>query len=243
MIGIKPILNIACFLSTLIVADAQSDSGTAELRGVLSPKHEATLRVDLQAPIMNLYFASGEAFKRGDVLIRFDCSAKSAEAAAAGASHKAARFKYESNAELLAHDAIGEFDLKLSEVEANEQAAMHRAARARLKYCKIKAPFSGHVAKTYVHEHEMPSIGQDLMKIVSTRDLEIRLLIPSTMLGEISVGRSFQFKVDETGQSYPMTVERLGVEVDAASRTLEMYGVFEQPPANVLPGMSGTAKF
>ena len=53
---------------------------------------------------------------------------------------------------------------------------------------------------------------------------------------------AFKFAVDETGSTYEATVVKIGAVVDPVSQTVVVKGKF-QGAANVLAGMSGTARF
>ncbi|MEO0851408.1 MAG: HlyD family secretion protein, partial [Pseudomonadota bacterium] len=114
---------------------------------------------------------------------------------------------------------------------------------ARIKGCKIIAPFDGRVAQLSINAHELPANDQPLMKIVGTGALELRLIVPSRWLSWVTPGTAFDFIIDETGARYEATVLRLGAEVDAVSGTVPIIATFEMLPAAVLPGMSGVAEF
>lgn len=228
-------------------SNAQSHRSDGEsgvtVRGIVSPMHSAELRVNLRARVARTPFKTGESFKKGETLILFDCSEQKADVAAAYASLAAAKSKHTSDLEMLKHQAIGELDVDLSKAQMNEAAAISRAARARTKYCEIKAPYAGRVASLFIKEYETPTPEQPLMKIVGSQDLELQLVVPSKWLAWIAKGTSFEFYVDETGIQHTAKVVRVGAEVDAVSRTVEIFGAFDEVPKSVLPGMSGAARF
>ena len=49
--------------------------------------------------------------------------------------------------------------------------------------------------------------------------------------------------VDETGQTYGARVGKISGRVDGASQTMEITGIFDRVPAQLLPGMIGKATF
>jgi hypothetical protein len=49
--------------------------------------------------------------------------------------------------------------------------------------------------------------------------------------------------VDETGLRYSAVVADIGANVDPASQTVKVKGLFRAKPDNVLAGMSGIASF
>jgi len=176
-------------------------------------------------------------------LIAFDCSVKNAEASAARAAFQAAKAEYQSNLELQERSAVGELDVQLAKAKMNEGQAMWAAAKGRTKNCVIKAPFDGKVAALSVNEHEISTPDKPIMKIVGNKELELRLIVPSAWLSWLKADAPFTFQIDETSKEYIVSVTRIGAEIDAVSGTIEIFGKFTEDFADVLPGMSGLARF
>jgi len=153
-----------------------------DIRGVVKAVHEALLTVDIKANISELPMKPGESFSKGDVLIQFDCTAQEVEAAASQAVYSAAKARYENSVEMKNYDAIGTFDVSLAKAEMNEANARSRAAAARIRHCRITAPYTGRVAELAVNQHEMPAPDTPLMKVIGTNSLELRLIVPSAWL-------------------------------------------------------------
>ena len=240
-----PVLALLMFV--IQGSEAQSagtgSAGEETVRGIVSSLQSAEIRVNLRAQVARTPFRTGEAFDKGDTLLVFDCSEQKADVAAAYAGVVAAKSRHDSDREMLKHKAIGQFEVDQSKAKRNEWAAIWKAAKARMKNCVIKAPYDGRVAALNIHVYETPTPEQSLMKIVGSKQLEVQLVVPSTWLRWVSEGTSFTFHVDETDTEHKSTVERVGAEVDAVSRTVEVFGAFETVPARVLPGMSGSARF
>ena len=234
------LLALVYCLNIWAYAESPQDQG---IRGVVKAQHEALLSVDIKSNVNALPVRTGESFSKGDVLISFDCVAQRANADAARASYNAAKSRYESSVEMNTYEALGGFEVDLARAEMDEADARARGAEAQTRQCRIVAPYEGRVAELAVNTHEMPAPDTPLMKIVGTSDLELRLIVPSVWLNWIAPGVGFQFEIDETGNLHEATVRAIGAEVDAVSRTVPIIASFEDMPATVLPGMSGTARF
>ena len=213
------------------------------VRGMVESENVALLSVDLSATINKIPFKVGEAFKKNETLLAFDCVVKKAEASAAHAAFQAAKTEYNSNLELLSHSAAGELDVELAKARMNESQAMWTAAKGRTKSCVVKAPFDGKVAELSVNEHEMSTPDKPIMKIVGNKELELHLIVPSNWLSWLKIDAPFTFRIDETGKEYLVSVTRIGAEIDAVSGTIEIFGKFADEFTDVLPGMSGLARF
>ncbi len=89
----------------------------------------------------------------------------------------------------------------------------------------------------------MPVAGKQLFFIVAKRQPKIELIVPSTWLTWLTPGIEFGFQVDETGKSYTGVVKRIGAAVDTVSQTIKVFARFSSPTPDILPGMSGIARF
>ncbi len=231
---------LSAVLLTMNSANAESPE---PVRGVVKSVQEAVLSVDLNARVVETPVMAGESFSKNDMLMKFDCEIQRAEARAAEAAYSASKSAHSNNVELQQYGAVGEFDVKVSKAEMQRALAQSEAITARTRDCEIFAPFDGKVSELAINAFETPGPNQPLLKIVSSDNYELQLIVPSSWLAWISPGGTFEFIVDETGARHEAVVNRLGAEVDAVSRTVAVIAGFTSFPAPVLPGMSGTAHF
>jgi membrane fusion protein, multidrug efflux system len=237
-------------VSAPAMATAKSElkptSSTAELstiRGVVKATAQATLASQVQGRISQLPFKEGQRFKKGALLVALDCSKYEAELASAQAEHRGKRKTYENNLRLSSHQAVGQLELEVSQADADKAFAAVRAAQINVNGCTVRAPFPGRVVKTIVNEHENVFPNDQLISLLDDSLLEIELILPSKSLAWLRVGTPFEYAVDETGLKYPAKVQDIGANVDPASQTVKVKGLFRAQPEHVLAGMSGTASF
>jgi RND family efflux transporter MFP subunit len=216
---------------------------TSQVRGLLKPLREATLSSEILAKIVELPFTEGKHFKKGDILVRFDCARYKAELSAAGAEYTAKKKNSDNNAELASYNAAATLQVEVSEAETAKAAAQADAARAMVNGCAIHAPWNGRVEETIAHAHETVSPGKELVRILDDSKLEISVLVPSKWLTALKTGAAFRFLVDETGKEYPAKVTELGARVDPVSQTVRLTGGLVNPDKALLAGMSGSAHF
>ncbi len=236
--------NVAAMVtSAFLLGSIASASSLEPVRGVVKSHQEAVLSVDLAARVMETPVRSGEAFKKDDVLVKFDCAIQKAEARAAKAAYAATKSAHKNNMELKQHGAVGDLEVNLSKAEMNQALANSEAISARTRDCEIIAPFDGRVAELVINNYETSAPNQPLLKIVSSDEFEVQLIVPSSWLAWLQIGSPFDFTVDETGEQHSASVWQIGAEVDAVSRTIPVVARFAALPVQVLPGMSGTAHF
>jgi RND family efflux transporter MFP subunit len=213
------------------------------VRGVVKPAEEAVISSELQARVKRMPFRDGQWFKKGDLLIEFDCAKYWAELAAAKAQLEGREKTAVNNQELAKLNGIGQLEVDVSETEVKQAKAAVRSASVAVSHCKIAAPFSGRVVKAIVHPHESVNPYDEVLSVLNDKTFEIELILPSTSLRLVSKNSPFKFFIDETQELCLAEVVEIGARVDPVSQTIRVFGQFKEQPKQVLAGMSGSARF
>lgn len=236
------LLPLAMFgLAGLVSTGALAQELTA--RSVVAAHSEATISVEMSARVKKLGFRPGDAFKRGDLLVDFDCGKYRAELRAKQAAYQARKVEFTNNRRLLRHQAIGASEVAVSKARLREADALVKGQEAVVSQCSLVAPYDGAMVEWLINEHETSKPAQPLLRIVNTSQMELQLIVPSKWLVWLKRGTKFTVKIDETGVRLSARVVRLGAVVGAVSQTIKITGEFEAKNKSVLPGMSGTATF
>lgn len=228
--------------STTAIPD-QTSTTSLPVRGLVRPLNQTDITSELQTRLAEVRFKEGEAFRKGDLLVAFDCERQEAERSAAQAQYKEMKLALDSAAYLVRKGAGGRFDIEVSRARAEKAAAEVAAFDARLKHCRIYAPYDGRVAELRSRTHETPAVGKPFISLVDETRFELDLIVPSHWLRTLTKGAAFKFVVDELGQSFDGKIVRIGAAVDPVSQTIKIVGIFTSKPGKVLSGMSGTAVF
>ncbi|MHA6194438.1 efflux RND transporter periplasmic adaptor subunit [Pseudomonas wadenswilerensis] len=218
-------------------------STASEVRGVLRARSQAVLASELPGRVVEIPYAEGQSFSKGDVLVRFDCSAYQAQANASGAAVRAAREELRNKQQLAALNSVGRFEVSVAEARQAQAQAEAQVYQVQVQRCQVKAPFDGQVVTRRVQAHESVAAGAPLLEIVDNRSLEIHLLVPSRWLGKLKPEQTFSFVPDETGKPIDAVVKRLGARIDEGSQTLLLIASVPASTPGLLAGMSGTAHF
>ncbi len=231
--------------SVIAVDDDLFSNGivTDNVRGLIKPVEKAVISSEIAAKINDLPFKSGDRFKKGDLLVGFNCSFYRADLASAEAAYQSKQNVFKNNKELLALNAMSEIDVSISESEMQVARADRTMRAIRVGQCKIKAPYHGRIIEIAVNEHETVPADKEILSILNDSELEIELIVPSNWLTWISIGEAFTFLIDETGKTFNAKVTKTGAVVDPVSQTIKLTGKFEEELNGVLSGMSGTAQF
>ncbi len=233
--------NITPALETKDKTSVQTD--ILQTRGVLKARQTANLAAGMSARIIKVPYKPGQRFKRGALLVRFDCERLNAEKNAVNAAKSAAEFKHTNIKELLFAGAAGELEVTLAAADVRKATAEIGVITARLKNCNIHAPFNGIVQEKHVSAFDTPALNAPLLSIVRSGTPEIKLIAPSKWMAWVKSGTVFEFTIDETGKTYPAKVLRTGASVDPVSQTIELTATFSKSAPGAMAGMSGVARF
>ncbi|GKW14417.1 hypothetical protein PEC301937_03670 [Pectobacterium carotovorum subsp. carotovorum] len=214
-----------------------------QARGILVPLDQATLSSDLPGRIVEMPFKEGETFKKGDVLVRFDCAIYQAQLSASQAAARAAEAELSQNQQLAQLKSVGKHAVALSAAHLAQAQAESQVYQIQVNRCRINAPFDGQVVKRRAQTFESVAQGAPVLDVVNNRRLEINLLVSSRLLSVLKTGLPFTFTPDETGKALQATVTRLGARIDESSQTIGLTGTLAHPDQSLIAGMSGTAQF
>jgi RND family efflux transporter MFP subunit len=214
-----------------------------EIRALLVPASEATLSSQIAAQIQEIRVKDGERFKKGDILIMFDCAVNRAELRKAQAELQAASKTYSANQQLIKHQAVSKLELAISAAEVSKASAQVSLAKAKVEMCEVRAPFNGRVVKVQVKPFESYPVAQPLISILDDTKLKMELFVPSNWLLWLKPGQKFTVTIDETGKTYPANITGIGARVDAVSQTLALTSEIVGSHPELLSGMSGVAQF
>lgn len=210
-----------------------------EIRAQLSPRNYTTLAAEIGAKINRIAVRPGQSFKAGQVLVSFDCSIQTAQRARAEAELGGAEKTLEGNRRLRELEAVGKVELANSEASVKKARAEMDLAKATLAKCNVIAPFSGRAAEQKAREQQFVQPGQPLLEILDDSTLELEFIVPSKWLVWLKPDYAFKVAIDETGQTYPAHISRIGARVDPVSQSISVAAVIAGNFKELIAGMSG----
>ena len=213
------------------------------IRGIVRAVNKAMISTELQARAARVAFQEGERFRKGDVLVEFDCRKQHAQLASAEAQQLEMNLNLDNFKVLQRVQAAGRHDLDISQARLSKATAETDVLRAQIDDCKVIAPFDGRVLELGLHEYETPPPGKPFIGVIEEGALEIDLIVSSKLTPLLPAGTEFTFFVDETQSQEAAIIKRIGAAVDPISQTIKIVATFKTLPKGVLPGMSGTGHF
>jgi membrane fusion protein, multidrug efflux system len=233
----------AAALAAQTPANTPAVTSAPEARVQVVAETSATIGAPMSGRLSQFPLHDGERFKQGQVIGRFVCSEKESALAHARAVFDGRKTVNDSKQRLRALGTSSEVEYRVAESDQEEAAADVKTAQTLVDNCVVIAPFSGRVSSVYTHNFQFLQTGAPMLDVLSDKNLNLEMIVPSIWLAWLKPGSTFNVAIDETGQTYPATLVRMSGKVDAVSRSVKVYGHIDNPPDTLLPGMSGRALF
>jgi membrane fusion protein (multidrug efflux system) len=180
----------------------------------------------------------GQAVAAGALLASIDERSLAQQVAEAEAWLRQAQVQNERAEALFARRAITK--AQMLDAVTNRDVAEARLANARLELDKsrVRAPWAGRIAARHVDAGAFVAPGAPLFELVDSSRLKVLAPARSADVPYLEVGREVDVRVDSyPGEVFRARVERLGAELDPASRTLGVEAEIRNPDGRLRPGM------
>ena len=240
-------INLLKFLVKIIILSilftVSSKAEVRESRALVVASQEAVLSSELAARINSISVKEMERFKKGDLLIQFDCSLYEAQKDVVRANENSALIKLKSDEQMLQMRSIGKYELELSISEYEKAKSELRIAELNVERCEIRAPFDGAVEEVVVNAFESIQPQVELMKIIKTDVLELEMVVSSEWVSWLTIGHPITVYIDEIQEEFNASISGIGANVDAVSQTIQLKGNITNASSALLPGMSGRVVF
>ena len=240
---IKSLKYLAKTAVLIILMLSYAKAEVRESRALVVASQEAILSSELAARIENIAVKEMQRFKKGDLLIQFDCSLYEAQKDVVSANANSALIKLKSDEQMLQMRSIGKYELELSISEYEKAKSELRIAELNVERCQIKAPFDGAVEEVVVNTFETIQPQVELMKIIQTEVLELEMVVSSEWISWLKIGHPIKVYIDEIQKEFNATISGIGANVDAVSQTIQLKGTITDTSPALLPGMSGRVVF
>ena len=227
----------------IVLMLSYANAEVRESRALVVASQEAILSSELAARIENIAVKEMQRFKKGDLLIQFDCSLYEAQKDVVSANANSALIKLKSDEQMLQMRSIGKYELELSISEYEKAKSELRIAELNVERCQIKAPFDGAVEEVVVNTFETIQPQVELMKIIQTDILELEMVVSSEWISWLKIGHPIIVYIDEIQKEFNATISGIGANVDAVSQTIQLKGTITDTSPALLPGMSGRVVF
>lgn len=211
---------------------------------------KAILAFRVPGQLQNIFVASGQDVKQGELLAELNPDEYSLMEKEAQAQFELANVQYTRMQKLRKDRVVSEQDYDQAKANYNSMKASLNQATANLNYTKLIAPYDGTISLINSENFEFVAASQAVMNIQTTRELKITFQLPDHLLFRLSSGKSNRSEAPDNparvtfdaypGQSYPVRFLEIDTESDAKTASYKITMIMDSPEEiGVLPGMSG----
>jgi membrane fusion protein (multidrug efflux system) len=222
--------------SAKVQADRWQATRTAV--GSLVAVHGVSIGAELPGLIREVSYDSGEAVKRGAVLVRLDTSTEEAQLAGAQADASLARIALGRARRLREEGSNAPADLDAAEARAKAADAEVAGLQATIAKKTVRAPFDGRVAIRQVERGQVVEPGTPLASLHSVTPIHADFWLPQQALADVAPGQRVRVRTDIfPDRTWDGEITAVNPEVDVATRNVRFRATFANPDGRLRPGM------
>jgi membrane fusion protein (multidrug efflux system) len=203
--------------------------------GTLKANETVTLVSELSRRLVKIHVEEGSTVAAGDLLFKLDDSDLVAELGEVEARLKLADTNKKRVDNLLPAKAISQQEFDISTAELSILEAQRNTQAVQISKTEIRAPFAGRVGVRQVSEGAFVSPTTPLITLQDVSRIKVDFPLPERYSGEVKAGQAFTFTVAGNGQKFEGKVTVLEPAIDAATRSLLVRGICNEPKG-LLPG-------
>jgi membrane fusion protein, multidrug efflux system len=252
-------------------ASAPANDSGFTVSGPLIVEHQLDVLAQREGMVSELRSEAGTHVHAGDLLAQLDDRQLVAELEAARAktrSTEADLKNWQAEAKVLQSDYVraekmwdaqlitreqlehakykaeaDQYDVQRVEQLLVNAKQMQRSLELELDKTRIRAPFSGVVARRYVRQGQQVARGDRLFWVTAEGPLRMRFTLPEKFIGRVGKGEELLLTTrDLPDQKYRVRVVEVSPVVDPASSTIEVMVELKGKPGSLRPGMDASVR-
>jgi len=208
-------------------------------RAVVVTRDRAVLSAEIPGRIVSLPAGVGAPFKKGDLLVEFDCNFYHVNRDKISQEVEAAKKKYENSEKLSKLASNGKLTVELALIDWRKAETELQGAQLMAERCKIRAPFDGGVVRILPQVYENISVGQPLVEVAGRGRIEVEAVVPSSWALRQRENEYIRFQVEDLNLDVPIRVIGVAPVIDPVSQLVAVRAQFRTVDPNIVPGMTG----
>ena len=232
--------------SPVIVAEVLEQPLVEDLSfvGRILPVRSSRVAAETEGQVVKRFKDAGQTVRAGDPLFELANDPLQAALAEAEADLALRRFNHEGSLRLRATDTVSEQDLRNKAFELARAETRLSGLKAQVENLLVRAPFSGHIVRTFTEVGEWVGRGGEIAQVISIDTVRVIVEVPENHVPQLSLGDSVAIVVDALG-SDPIAglVTAISAEGYAASRTFPVVVEAANPEGRMLGNMSARVRF
>lgn len=216
--------------------------------GRAEPRRAATVRAEVEGPVLSVPVHEGEVVRAGTVLARIDTTSYALDVRQAEADSAQAAADYLNRTLFdseIANDSVRLERRRQARVRSGLEGAVIKLQKARnkVRHATLRVPFVGTAAGLAVSQGSRVGVGDSVAAVLDLSAVDVEVGVLETDLPHLAPGReataTFSALPGETFHGRVLTVNPV---IDPDSRTARVTVRLENPRARVVSGMSASVR-
>ena len=214
------------------------------LPGDVEAIEQARLYAHISGYLKKIYVDEGDSVKAGELLAEIEAPDIVQEFNKAKADADLKQETLKRYKELLVGKVVSQQEFDTIEAAAREAQARLDNASANMDYTRIRAPFSGSIARRYVYPGDLISEatrGGDqppIFLLINEARLRVSTNVPQTETSNIHLGHPVDIEVDSLpGQAFHGAITRIDALLDENTKTQRVLIDIDNPDRKLRAGM------
>ena len=192
---------------------------------------------EVDGRVVRIAMKEGSAVAAGDLLVALDDRTAQAELAQAEAALADARAAWQRAERLQNTRAISEAEVDQLKAALQGAQAQQQAAKARLSYHQIRAPFPGVVGLRNIDPGSYLRAGDLITTLDNTERLEVQFTVPERYLADLATGNLLTVRRNAwPGKAFSGQLTYRDSRIDPVNRAITVKALLDNSEQLLLPG-------
>lgn len=212
--------------------------------GRILPVRSSRVAAETEGQVVRRFKDAGQAVRAGDPLFALTNDPLRAALAEAEADLALRQFNHDRSRRLRATDSVSEQDLRNKAYELARAEAKLTGLQAQVENLLVRAPFSGHITRTFTEVGEWVGRGGEIAQVISIDTVRVIVEVPERHVSQLALGDRVAIVVDALGND-PIDgiVTAISAEGYASSRTFPVIVEAANPQGRMRSNMSAQVRF
>lgn len=215
----------------------------SRLSAAVNAWRDVTLSVLESGVVIAIHKEVGDGVERGEVLAQLDLELLEAAFIEAEANLKFQTYNYDRSRKLFAEGSISERAHFAAEYDFHRAKSAAQTLAHRIAYGRVRAPFSGQIAKRYIAQGQRIAQGEAAFRLVQTDSLRVAAWVAESEIVDFGKGNRVTLVLDALPhETFAGAIAQVGPAAEPAQRVFPIEVYLPNPTGRIRPGMIGTLK-
>ncbi|MFZ7323976.1 efflux RND transporter periplasmic adaptor subunit [Avibacterium avium] len=224
---------------TAMKVEAREWTPVIETTGLVRPNQGAMLSAQTAGTVANVLVQSGQAVKKGDVLVQLDSSVEQANLSASQAQLSSVKQTYQRYLNLYKTKSVSQQELDNAKASYDALVANIDALKATIERRQIVAPFDGVAGIVKVNVGQYVTLGTPIVRVEDRSQMKVDFSVAQNSLEQLHLDQKVTATADALlGETFGAKITAIEPAINGSTGLIDVQATFDQPEGEkLLSGM------